>query len=287
MKQCSVVLVVVLTLLLGACSSSNAPAVGSPEWLWNAAKDTYTAGDLEKTCDNLYKIEKAGSNPYVQRARAWRMLLLAGRGMARVELAQAYADGWKATRTEQTTYARQKNDNLLEAKRHAFDLFEEYGAFAKDLASPPQPVVLEFSFPQGSAAQVTEMDRVYKGMSVTDAMQATAQDKMVQRGVIRAIGSVLATEDDAAGAQTALKSGRAEVPPARFVLAVAVAFNRLSGTFDRKALNEPEKQKLFQDRAVELSKKVLDMKPDADTEKAAKKLQADIEKAQKGKKGRA
>src|SRR5574341_1525007 len=138
-----------LVLLVG-CSKQSAPASGSPEWLWAAAREAYNAGDMEKTKDHLTKIESRGNNPYVERARAWRMVLDAGATSAQLELAQAYADGIIQTRTQKTQFLRLKGDHLKEARRHAIHLVEAYDAFVKQ--EPPAGVTLEFPFPKGSAA---------------------------------------------------------------------------------------------------------------------------------------
>lgn len=277
MKIVRLILILTSFLLLAACGAgSKAPAVGSPEWLWGAARESYAAGDYEKTSEHLRKIEKQGANPFVERARAWRLLIEAGSANAQWELAKAYADGWEKTRTERTAFAKRKSEHLNEAKRHAIELFEGYSDFLKTVSDKPVP--LEFPFPQGSAALVADLDRVYKGMPVSEEVSAGADDKMMKRGLVRAVGSVLATEEDSAKAQTQFKDGRAEVPPARFLTAMAVTLNRVSVVFDRKNLNEPDKQKLFQQKALDTIKQVAELKPDADTEAAAKKLKADIDK---------
>ncbi len=278
MKFVRVVLVLAFLFLMGACSGSKAPAVGTPDWLWAAARDSYLAGDYEKATDHLLKIEK-GNSPYVERARAWRLLIEAGSANAQVELAKAYSDGWANTRTEKTAYLRRKEEHLKEARRHAIDLFEGYGPLAQQLSE--KPVVLEFPFPGGNAAYVTDLDRIYKGMSVAEEVKAATSEKMMRRGVVRAIDAALTKEDDSAGAQEALKAGRAEVPAARFLMVMAASLNRAADVFDRKNLNEPNNQKMFRGKAMDAVKRVLELQPDADTAAAAKKLQAEIEKQTK------
>lgn len=279
MMHCRLVLALILTLLICGCSGPKGPARGSPEWLYQAARDSFVAGDWEKTADHLEKIERAGDNPFVQRARAWRAILTAGVASGHLELAQAYGDGWTYARANKTAFLRQKTDHLKEARRHAINILEALDGLTKGLSD--QPVVLEFPFPKGSAGQVTELEKVYKGLSIEEALQATAQEKSVNRGIVRAVSSVLASADDAAGAQKALQSGRAEVPPARFLLAIGTNVEKLSPIFDRKGLNELDELKILRERALDTTKRVLALKPDAATETAAKKLLADLEKALK------
>lgn len=276
MKFVRVLLVLTFLLTMGACSGSKAPAVGTPDWLWAAARDSYVAGDYEKAADHLLKIEKQENNPYVERARAWRLLIEAGSANAQVELAKAYGEGWVNTRSEKLSYLRHKQEHLKEARRHSIYLFEGYGPIAQQLSD--KPVVLEFPFPGGNAAYVNELDRIYKGLNVADEVKAATSERMMKRGVVRAIDAALTKEDDSAGAQEVLKAGRAEVPAARFLMVMAVSLNRAADVFDRKNLNEPNNQKMFREKAQDAIKRVLELKPDADTAAAAKKLQAEIEK---------
>ena len=279
MTQWKIVLILFSALLISACSSTKGPAPGSPEWLWAAARDSFAAGDFEKAADHLEKIERAGNNPYLQRARAWRLVLAAGMASAYLELAQAYADGWSQARANRTAFLRQRTEYFRQARRHAIRMLEAYGNFVKDSAD--KPVVLEFPFPKGSAGQVVELDRVYKGMTIADELRATAQEKMLNRGLVRSVSMVLTTEEDAAGAQNVLKSGRAEAPPAKFLLAMGSALFKLATIFDRKNLDEIDALKMFHERSQDAVKRVLELKPEAATEKAAKKLRADVEKAAK------
>lgn len=274
----SILLIGVLVSLSG-CSGTKAPAQGSPEWLWAAARDAYKIGDIDKTKEHLEKIELRGSNPYIQRARAWRMVMDAGLGNAHLELAQAHEEGSKNAKVQKTAFLRQRNTHLAEARRHALHLVTAYDALVKEPLT--QPIVLEFPFPQGTAQQVTEMDRVYKGLPVSEDQRITMNTKVVNRGAVRAVSAVLTTADDQAGAQNALKEGRAEVPAARFLAATAAALDKAGSIFDRKYLDDSEKLRLFRARALDACKRSLELKPDAPVEAEVKKLQADLDKALK------
>jgi hypothetical protein len=259
--------------------------VGSPEWLWVAARDSYVAGDMDKACAHLEKIERQGNNPYVERARIWRMVVEAGMASGHLELAQAYSEGRIHSRTNKLFFSRQRSDHLKEAKRYAIGLAEAYGALTKQPL--PKTMVLEFPFPKGSGADVADLDRVYKGEEMPEAQRLAANEKTLDRGMVRAVSAVLTTADDSPGAQKALQSGRAELPSARLLLAVGTAMEKLSAAFNNKNLDEPDKLKIFHERAQDAAKRVLEMEPEAPVQTAAKKLQADIEKTLKAEKGKA
>jgi hypothetical protein len=114
-----------------------------------------------------------------------------------------------------------------------------------------------------------------------EAQRADAHEKTLDRSVLRAVSAVLTTADDVAGAQKALASGRAEVPAARMLLAVGTALEDLSVVFDSSNLAAPDKEKLFHERAQDAAKRVLAMEPEAPLKAAAKRLQADAERALK------
>jgi hypothetical protein len=279
MKHVTFVFTLLMVLLFAGCTGEAPPAVGTPAWLWLAAKDTYKAGDLDKTSIHLEKIGKQGDNPYVERARVWRAVITAGLAQGHLELAQAYAKGWIANRTNKTFYLRQKSDHLKDAQRYGIGLFECYVACTKQPLD--KTLVLEFTFPKGSGAEVADLDRIEKGKEMPEAQRAEAHEKTLDRGVLRAVSAVLTTAEDVAGAQKALASGRAEVPAARMLLAVGTALEDLSVVFDSSNLAEPDKEKLFHERAQDAAKRVLAMEPEAPLKAAAKRLQADAERALK------
>src|SRR5437868_2229127 len=79
-------------LAVTSCSTGpQPPQPGSPAFFWNAAKETYRAGDYLKTSENLQRI-LATDNEFTARARAWDTVISAGLTQAYMEL----ADTWEA-----------------------------------------------------------------------------------------------------------------------------------------------------------------------------------------------
>ncbi len=273
------VFVLAPALLLCACSSQRGPVQGSPEWLYAAARDSYTAGDLEKATDHLGKIEQQGNNPFVPRARPWRMVIEAGLANAQLEVGQAYTDGWAHSGAHKNEFFKQKTAHFKEARRHTLHLVESYDALVKGPVAPS--ILLDFAFPKGSGAPVTELDRVYKGMKLVEEQRDAADQKVANRGMVRAVSSVVTTPDDVAGAQKAMEAGKVEVSSSRFLAGMATALDKLSGVFDRKGLDESDKVKILRERALDAAKRAMELKPEAGVETALKKLQGDLEKALK------
>ncbi len=274
--------IVAALLLYAACGGGpKTPAAGSPEWLYQAATEAFRLGEIEKAHQHLEKIEETAS-PYQARGAAWHVVMEIGLLLGNQELAEAYQKGWDLAGAQRSDFLREKQNVQRDARRHALHLAETYDHFVKTLSE--KPVVLQMPFPKGSGAPVTDLDRVYKGMWPSAEQRAQIQEKVLNRGMVRGVSAAITSPDDAAGAQNALKGGRAEVPAAKFLLAAGESLWKTAPLFERKVLNEPDKIKFFQERALDAAKRAREMKPEEAVAAAAKKLQDQCEKALKAKK---
>src|ERR1700722_13266764 len=60
-----------------SCSSDDGPRPGTPAFYWTSAKDSFSAGDYNKTAQHLDKI-LASDNEFTGRALAWQLVLTSG-----------------------------------------------------------------------------------------------------------------------------------------------------------------------------------------------------------------
>src|SRR5258705_7817815 len=88
-----IILLFLLILLFPSCGGSNAPAQGSPEWLYLAARDSFRGGDIDKAQEHLGKLAGLAGNPYQARAVAWNVLIKSGRLLGYEELVDSYNEG--------------------------------------------------------------------------------------------------------------------------------------------------------------------------------------------------
>ena len=272
--------VILSLLLLASCGGGpKGPAVDSPEWLYQKAKDSFGQKDYEKTEQHLEKLEAIAGNPFLARAAAWQLLLETGLILGHQELAEAYYQGRSYAGPRKTDFGREKSAQMQEVRRHALHMLEAYPRFEKTVSD--QAVALEFPLPDGSAAPVLDLERIRKGMWLMEEPRAELQDKVVTRGILRGFSASITGLDDSAGARKVLGSGRTETPSAKFLLAMGESLSKAAAVFDRKNLNEPDKRKQFLERASEAAKRARESKPEAAVGKAAKKLQEDSEKALK------
>lgn len=281
-RLAGIVLILCFLLLVACTTAPRGPAKGSPEWLYQAAQETFRLGEYEKTHQHLDKIEHAGANPYLARASAWHLAMETGLVLGNQELIEAYDKGSFRAGPRKSSFLSEKNDLLKEARRHALHLVDVYDHFVQ--AEADKPVTLEFPFPKGSGAPVADLERVYKSMWPMDELRAQIHEKVVSRGMVRGVSATITGIDDSAGAQAALKSGRTEIPAAKFLLAIGQSLWKSRVIFDLKNLREPDKMKHFHERALDAAKRARQLKPETSVETAAKKLQEDCEKELKIKK---
>jgi len=96
-------------LILFSCSSNDAPQPGTPAFYWSAAKETYAAGDYQKTVDHLGNI-LSSQNEYVARAQPWMLIMTSGMARGYMDLADAFEAGGHANQPQATAFHRLVND---------------------------------------------------------------------------------------------------------------------------------------------------------------------------------
>ncbi len=268
-------------LLISCESAPKGPAKGSPEANYQAAKSAFRIGEMEKVHDYLEKLE--GSGPFAARAAAWQVLLESGMMLGPLELADVYDKTATRGGPKKVEYLREKSAQLKEVRAHALHLLETYPRFEKAVAGKTS-IALEFPFPEGSAAPVVDLERIPKGMAMDAAQKEQMLANVMKRGIIRGFSAGISGIDDSAGAEKVMHTGAGEVPAAKFWLGVGESMARTGEAFGPKQINESSRLKEFYQHALDIVKMLKDMNPDADVQKAAKKLQADSEKALKAKK---
>lgn len=270
-RKLAVLALLSANLILFSCSSSNAPQPGTPGFYWAAAKQTYAAGDYQKTIENLGNI-LSGQNEYVARAQPWMLVLTSGMAHGYMDLADAYDAGTRANRAQSTKFRRQVNTYRGSANRLALQFAETFSKFQ----STDEYVTLAFAYPTGSPTEVLLLNQVAGGNWLPDAEIETAQKRAVERAVLLDTCRAAGAKNDPAKALDLLKTSDAKVPRAAFVQAMASALYEQSQLYTRNKLDEPEKFKIFCTRAQDALKSV---PPSKDSDDLNKKIQAALKKA--------
>src|SRR5580700_8036242 len=138
------------SLIAAGCSSGpQPPQAGTPAFYWAAARSTYAAGDFLKTSDNLSQLSTSAD--YGTRSQPWFMVIQAGLAKGYLDLADNFENGARANRANPAPFRRQTQQLPSLASNSAISLAESVHKF---LAAPPtDPILFEFPFPTGSAAE--------------------------------------------------------------------------------------------------------------------------------------
>jgi len=270
-RRVTVWVLVAASLLLISCSGNNAPQPGTPAFYWSAAKETYAAGDYQKTIENLSNI-LAGQNEYVARAQPWMLVLSSGMVQGYMDLAEAYDNGSRGAKSNNTNFHRMVNTYRGAANTLALQFAETFSKF-----QPKEDfVTLAFPYPTGSPTEVVLLTKVSGGAWLPETELDTAQKRAIERAVLLATCRAADAQNDPAKAQDLLKSGEAKVARAAFMQAMAATLFEESQLYSLKQLSQPDKMKIFCTRAQDALKTVPDSK---DSQDLNKKIAAAMKKA--------
>jgi hypothetical protein len=258
-------------LILFSCSGTSAPEPGTPAFYWAAAKETYNAGDYQKTVEHLGNILST-QNDFVARAQPWMLVLTSGMAHGYMDLADAFDAGSHATHAQVASFHRQVNTYRGNANTLALQFADNFAKFqGKD-----EYVTLAFPYPTGSPTEVVLLTKVSSGTLLPDAEIDTAQKRAVERAVLLETCRAAGAKDDPAKALDMLKTGDAKVPRATFIQAMAAALFEKSQLYTRNKMDDPDKMKIFCTRAQEALKQVPASKESEDLDK---KIQAALKKS--------
>jgi hypothetical protein len=262
-----------LSLLLVACSTGpTPPQKGTPEFYWQAARETFTTADYLKTADHLDALGKT-ENQYTSKAHSWRLVLTSGMTKAFMELADNYEYGARINKANPTPFRKRVSDYRNMAGRLSLQFAETFRSFRQ--THQEAEITLGFPFPTGSAGQVALLSKLGNGIFLSESEQATAQKRMLERWILIGVAKAVGTGEDTAKAQAMFQAGEVKVPRAVFMMAMSNALYEQSQLFTRMKLDRPDQMKLFANEALEALKGIPESK---DTKALTAKIQAALKK---------
>ncbi|MBZ5595998.1 MAG: hypothetical protein LAP39_27460 [Acidobacteriia bacterium] len=242
--------------ILISCSSDNAPKVGTPEFYWGAAKETFAAGDYVKTITHLEELN-AHESEFTARARPWLLVMTSGMARGYIDLADSFDAGSRANRANPTEFRRRTNTYRAEANRLALEFVEVFDQFQK---GKDDPVPLAMPFPTGNAAPVMQLSRAATGMILPPAAIDASEKQSIERGVLLAACAAAGAPEDPAKTQELLKPGTFQVPRATFVTSMAITLFDDSQLYGIQKMADPGRVKIFCNRALDALKAVPETK---------------------------
>ncbi len=265
-----------LAFLMMSCSSGPAPpAKGTPAWYWQAAQETWAANDVLKTSEHLASLVKPDSE-YADRAQPWRMVITGGLATGYMKIANACEQGSRANKAASSLFRKQMNDYRTHANRQALQFAQTYLAVLK--ANREGDVPIAFTFPQGSALSVSELAKLASGAALSDREMVMAERKSLRREVLLTACSAVGAEEDTAKAQKIFSTVPFTVPKATFLLGMAKKLHTLAGYYSPFKMDQPDRVKLFNEKALETLKSL----PENDeTKKLIKTIEKELKNASK------
>jgi hypothetical protein len=269
-------------VLIVSCSPPIKQPVGA-ERQYLDAKDLFKKGNIDKALD--YSDDLASATPpnaYTERARTLRLMIYGGRVRAYRELADAYAKGIDKTKNPKfkAEYQRVRNDALQYAAKAALGVAETaHQMLGGDGIG--NEVVLDVPYPSVEGPEnITQLGPLLEGgwvePSDQEAAAVAAREKGIDDELAKAVGG------DRAKARTELTAGPVKIPGVDFKMFLGQELFDSAMIFDRKHYSDLQKMKLVAGVADEVVKGVLETlktNPDKDKEKAAKKIQSDLQAA--------
>ena len=273
-KRAAVFALISLSLLLVSCSMGpTPPQKGTPEFYWQAAKETFATADYLKTADHLDAICRT-ENQFTSKARTWRLVLISGMAKAFMELGDNYEIGGRVNKANPTPFRKRVSYYRDMAGRLSLQFAETFRAFKQNQKEPE--VTLSFPFPTGSAGQVPGLNKLFNGIFLSEAEQEMTQKRMLERSILIAVAKSAGAGEDTAKAQSMFQAGEVKVPRAVFMTVMANALYEQSQLFIRTKLDSPDKLKLFANEALDALKGIPETK---DTKALTAKIQAALKKS--------
>lgn len=264
-------ILLVSCFVLISCSGSSGPEPGTPAFYWAAAKETFGTKDYVKTVEHLEKLT-ATDNEYTARARPWLLVMTSGMAKGYMDLAENFDAGARANKADPTDFRRHTNTYREQADHLAVEFAEVFGKFEQ---GKDDPVLIAYPFPTGSAAPVMELTKAATGMLLTPTEVDSAEKRALARAVLLQACAAAGAPDDVAKAEDLLKAGMLQVARAAFVTTMAGTLFDESKLYGPRGLDNPDRVKLFCNRALDALKTVPETKDTKDlSTKIAKSLKA-------------
>ena len=245
-------LLVALAMLgLAACSGpvTTSARVGTPEFYWYAAKETYAAGDYVKTADHLDHLID-NQNEYTARAIPWSLVLTSGMAAGYMELADAYSGGARVNKTNALALRRKASEFRTMASPLVLRFAQNVDKLSK---VPAGGIQLAFGLPKGSAAPPALLSHVAGGFPLNAADTEKVQSQNIQRNVLLAVCRAAGAPNDTARTEEVLSHASALISRAAFERTISDILTLESALYSREKLDDPDKLQALKNRAMLLS----------------------------------
>jgi len=239
-----------LALTSISCSGPTTATVGSSEFYWSAAMETYTAGNYVKATDHLDHLIDS-QNAYTSRALPWSLILTSGMAAGYMDLANAYASGARINKSNAAVFRRK----AMEYRNMASPLALRFAQNIDKLATlPPGAVRLAFTLPKGSPGYSPLVARISGGVQISPADEETAQIQAIERAVLLTTCQAVGAPNDTARTSEVLGHAVALTARPTFLKAMISMLDKEADLYARDKLDDPSKVAVFHERSQNLAR---------------------------------
>ena len=259
--------------MLTSCSTGpRPPEPGTPAFFWGAAQETFKAGDLSKTNDDLLEIVQT-DNEFAPKARIFEIAVAAGMVKGADDLAAAYEGGARMNRDNPAPFRTQVIQIRNMAGHAALDLAQQVHVLVGKEKGPQ--IAIEFPFPPGSAVEPAALRKIYAGVVLQPAEADSLQTTMLERGIVQTVCKLAGNADDPGKTAELFKASPVQVQREVYLMAVAQILYDESGIFGPNKLDQPQRLKVMCDEALNALSCVPESK---ETKALADKIHAQLKK---------
>jgi hypothetical protein len=267
-------------ILIASCSAPVPPPTGVA-YEFASAKDMFKKGQFNRALEFADGAATATPpNAFTDRSRVLQVVIYSGLVNSYLELVDAYGEGTEKTKNPrfESEFSRLRHDYLQYGSGAALGLGEVAHRIAEG-AMVSKEYTLEAPYPSAEGpAEVEQLKHVMEGGWIEPQDQETAAIDSQRKGIDDALAGLVG--GDRSKARAALEAGPVKIDGADFAIFLGGQVLQGARLFDLKRMRDPQKLRVLCDVANEAAKAALALlkeSPDKDKEKAAKKLQEDIQ----------
>jgi hypothetical protein len=234
----------IAVLGLSSCSGPATVRVGTPDFYWSAARETYASGDFRKTADHLDHLIET-QNEYTNRAIPWSLVLTSGMAAGYMDIADYYAAGARINKANSLEFRRKAS----EFRSMASPLALRFAQNIEKLDQITGSITLAFSLPNGNAALPPQLAQVSRGIELNPSDLANVQWLAIQHGVLLTACLAAGAPNDVAKTSEILGHSSAITSRAVFGRAMATMLERGASLYSREKLDDSNKMAILRQRA--------------------------------------
>jgi hypothetical protein len=270
-----------LSLILIASCSAPVPPPKGVAYEFDAAKDMFKKGQYNRALEFADGASTATPpNEFTERSRVLQVVIYSGLVNGYTELVDAYGEGTEKTKNPQFQgeFSRLRHDYLQYGSRAALGLGEVAQRITEgDTVS--KEYTLEAPYPSAEGpVEVEQLKHVMEGAWIEPEDQEAAATDAQRKGIDDALAGLFG--GDRAKARAAMEAGPVKIDGADFAIYLGGQVLHGAKLFDLKHMRDLQKMRVLcnvADQAAKAALALLKENPNKDKEKAAKKLQQDIQ----------